>query len=74
VKKQCQECEYLDTSRKQQYGKAYWYGCGLRAEGYISTWINTDALLPQVSCNPPVSDDEEPESEEVKQMTIFDIL
>jgi hypothetical protein len=74
LKKQFQGCEYLDTSRKQQYGQAYRYGCGLRAEGYISTWINTDRLLSEVSCKAPDTEDDEVKEpvDKQTQMTIFD--
>jgi hypothetical protein len=76
VKQQCQGCEYLDISKKQMVGKAYRYGRGLKPDGYISTWINTDRLLSQINCVVPevVEDDELPtdEADNGTQMTIFD--
>lgn len=76
MKQQCQGCEYLDTSKKQMVGQAYRYGCGLKPDGYISTWINTDRLLSQINCVVPevVEDDEGPTDEAGNgtQMTIFD--
>lgn len=74
MKQQCQGCGYLNTAKKQTVGKAYRYGCGLRPEGYISTWINTDRLLDQVSCTVPdaTEDDEIVKEPEVTQMSIFD--
>jgi hypothetical protein len=57
-------------------GQAYRYGCGLKPDGYISTWINTDRLLSQINCVVPevVEDDERPtdEADNGTQMTIFD--
>lgn len=73
----CQGCEYLNTTIKQVVGQAYRYGCGLRKEGYISTWINTDRLLEEISCNVPTSEEDEPEKimkEEVKQITVDEWL
>lgn len=76
MKQQCQGCEYLDTSKKQMVGQAYRYGCGLKPDGYISTWINSDRLLSQINCVVPdaVDDDEglPDKPDNVIQMTIFD--
>lgn len=66
----CKVCKYLNKSKKQSVGKAYRYGCGFRKEGYISTWINTDRLLDQISCN--TSMDKEKEIDLDNQMTIDD--
>jgi hypothetical protein len=82
----CSNCQHLDKSKKQSYGQAYRYGCGLRLDGYTSTWINTDRLLSEIGCNNERSliyEDEETdyteevrkeEVEEVRQMTIDEWL
>lgn len=75
MKQQCQGCGYLNTAKKQAVGKAYRYGCGLRPEGYISTWINNDRLLSQINCTVPVTsdnDEEDHETDNGTQMSIFD--
>lgn len=75
MKQQCQGCGYLNTAKKQTVGKAYRYGCGLRPEGYISTWINTDRLLSEINCTVPVASEDEEEDQEPDngiQMSIFD--
>ncbi|MDF2608966.1 MAG: hypothetical protein K0R92_440 [Lachnospiraceae bacterium] len=73
MKQQCQGCGYLNTEKKQTVGQAYRYGCGLRPDGYISTWINTDVLLSQINCTAPVdAEDEETQETDGTQMSIFD--
>lgn len=73
MRQQCQGCGYLNAAKKQTVGQAYRYGCGLKPDGYISTWINTDTLLSQINCTVPAADNEETQEPDTgTQMSIFD--
>jgi hypothetical protein len=65
MNKKCGECEHLDKTRKQSYSKAFRYGCKLRPDGYVSTWINSENLLSEVSCNADDIDSEDTEETEI---------
>jgi hypothetical protein len=76
LKSKCSECEHLNKEIAQRYGKAFRYGCNLRKDGYISTWINTERLLSEVSCNIECNEDDEEMEVEIiekygKQLSIF---
>lgn len=67
MNKKCSECEHLDKTRKQSYSNAYRYGCKLRLDGYVSTWINADNLLSQISCS---TDDVEEDEIDLSKITL----
>lgn len=76
MKSKCLDCEHLDKRKKMVYGKAYLYGCTLRQTGYVSTWINTDTLLSEISCSTPGTEDDEEQVEvhTQEQLDIFGLL
>lgn len=61
----CSNCKHLDKSKKREVSKCFQYGC--KIHGYITTWVNSDAILDTTRC----SEDSNPEP---LQMNLFDLL
>ena len=47
----CNRCVNLNKAIIQKACGAYRYGCSIKEDGYMSTWINNDRLLGLIGCD-----------------------